>query len=102
MIKGPNEVYGESNRRSVLIAGAAFAATAAVAGLASAQAPTPPATAPAGLAAGAGSPKIFQVTDTATGKVQGIANGPVWEFKGIPYGAPTGGKNRWMPPQKAA
>ncbi|MGZ3377891.1 MAG: carboxylesterase/lipase family protein [Phenylobacterium sp.] len=103
MTKGPNEVYGESNRRSVLIAGAAFAATAAAAaGRASAQAPSPPAAAPAGLAAGAGSSKIFQVTDTATGKVQGIANGPVWEFKGIPYGAPTGGKNRWMPPQKAA
>ncbi|MBS0332688.1 MAG: carboxylesterase/lipase family protein [Proteobacteria bacterium] len=89
-----------SDRRGVLIAGAAFAA-ATVASRASAQAPKPPAAAPAGLAAG-GSPKIFQIADTATGKVQGIANGPVWEFKGIPYGAPTGGRNRWMPPQKAA
>ncbi|HZZ32751.1 MAG TPA: carboxylesterase family protein, partial [Phenylobacterium sp.] len=91
----------DSNRRRVLIAGAALA-TAAVAGKAAAQAPTPPAAAPAGLAAGGGSSKIFQVTDTATGKVQGIANGPVWEFRGIPYGAPTGGKNRFMPPQKPA
>jgi para-nitrobenzyl esterase len=91
----------ESNRRHVLIAGAALA-TATVAGRAAAQAPTPPAAAPAGLAAGGGSSKIFQITDTATGKVQGIANGPIWEFKGIPYGAPTGGKNRYMPPQKAA
>jgi para-nitrobenzyl esterase len=92
----------DSNRRSVLIAGAALAATAAVAGRAAAQSPTPPAAAPSGLAAGGGSSKIFQVTNTATGKVQGIANGPVWEFRGIPYGAPTGGKNRFMPPQKAA
>jgi len=91
----------ESDRRSVLIAGAALAAAAA-APKAFAQAPTPPAAAPAGLAAGGGSSKIFQTTNTAAGKVQGIANGPVWEFKGVPYGAPTGGKNRYMPPQKPA
>lgn len=91
----------ESNRRTVLIAGAALAATAA-AGRVSAQTPTPPAKAPAGLAAGGGSSKIFQVTETVTGKVQGIANGPTWEFRGIPYGAPTGGKNRFMPPRKPA
>ncbi|THD66202.1 MAG: carboxylesterase/lipase family protein [Phenylobacterium sp.] len=91
----------ESSRRHLLITGAALA-TAAVAGKAAAQAPSPPAAAPSGLAAGGGSSKIFQVTDTATGKVQGIANGPVWEFRGIPYGAPTGGKNRFMPPQKPA
>jgi para-nitrobenzyl esterase len=100
MTEAPKEPLRDSNRRTVLIAGAALAATAAVAGQASAQAPTPPAAAPAGLAAGGGSSKIFQVTDTATGKVQGIANGPVWEFRGIPYGAPTGGKNRFMPPRK--
>ena len=92
----------QSNRRSVLIAGAALAATAASAGRASAQAPSPPAKPPAGLAAGGGSSKIFQVTETATGKVQGIANGPTWEFKGIPFGAPTGGRNRFMPPKKPA
>ncbi|HEY0436071.1 MAG TPA: carboxylesterase family protein, partial [Phenylobacterium sp.] len=91
----------DSDRRTVLIAGAAMAAAAA-APRALAQAPTPPAAAPAGLAAGGGSSKIFQVTEIATGKVQGIANGPVWEFRGIPYGAPTGGKNRFMPPQKPA
>ncbi len=91
----------DTGRRAVLIAGAAMA-VAGAAGKAMAQAPTPPAAAPAGLAAGGGSSKIFQVTDTATGKVQGIANGPVWEFRGIPYGAPTGGRNRYMPPQKPA
>jgi len=92
----------DSGRRTVLIAGAALAATAAAAGRAAAQAPSPPARPPAGLAAGGGSSKIFQVTETATGKVQGIANGPTWEFRGIPYGAPTGGRNRFMPPKKPA
>jgi len=91
----------QSDRRTVLIAGAALAASA-VAGKAAAQAPRPPATPPAGLGVGGGSSKLFQVTETATGKVQGIANGPVWEFRGIPYGAPTGGKNRFMPPKKPA
>ena len=94
--------HPDSGRRAVLIAGAAFAATAAAASRASAQAPAPPARPPAGLAAGGGSSKIFQVTSTASGKVQGIANGPTWEFRGIPYGAPTGGKNRFMPPKKPA
>jgi len=92
----------DTDRRRVLTAGAALAATAAVAPKALAQAPTPPARPPAGLAAGGGSSKIFQTTEIATGKVTGIANGPVWEFRGIPYGAPTGGKNRFMPPKPAA
>jgi para-nitrobenzyl esterase len=91
----------DSDRRSLLITGAALAAAAA-APKALAQAPTPPAAPPSGLAAGGGSSKIFQTTEIASGKVQGIANGPVWEFKGIPYGAPTGGKNRFMSPKPPA
>ena len=43
---------------------------------------------------------IFWTVETAAGKVQGIANGRVKEFKGIPYGASTGGKNRYMAPKK--
>jgi len=45
---------------------------------------------------------LFFTTDTAYGKVQGIVNTGIKEFKGIPYGAPTGGKNRYMPPRKPA
>src|SRR5580698_6353440 len=46
--------------------------------------------------------QLFWTTETTSGKVQGIANTGIKEFKGIPYGAPTGGKNRYMPPQKPA
>ena len=40
------------------------------------------------------------VADTDCGKVKGFCMGGVYTFLGIPYGADTSGKNRFMPPVK--
>ncbi|MEO6340825.1 MAG: carboxylesterase family protein, partial [Caulobacteraceae bacterium] len=65
------------HRRSVIAAGAAGAAAmSGVANAASAAAP---------------------VADTTAGKIRGYANGRIKVFKGVPYGQPTGGANRWLP-----
>jgi len=40
------------------------------------------------------------VANTASGKIRGTLENKVNAFRGIPYGAPTGGANRFMPPQK--
>ena len=39
------------------------------------------------------------VVNTKYGKIRGIADGSVKIFKGVPYGAPTSGANRFMPPK---
>src|SRR5271163_3190021 len=46
--------------------------------------------------------KMFAVAETTSGKVQGFDINGIKTFYGIPYGASTSGKNRYMPPQKPA
>lgn len=79
-----------TNRRSFL---AALAAGYAFARNARAQSRS---------AAAPRSSDLFVTADTQYGKIQGITNSGIREFKGVPYGASTGGKNRYMPPQKPA
>jgi len=105
------------NRRAVIGAGTALIAAGAAASAARAADAVPPAMqvaqasppppqaaasasrVPVGLG-GSATGDIFAIVETTSGKVQGITNAGIKMFKGIPYGAATSGKNRWMPPQK--
>lgn len=49
------------------------------------------------LAAAAEAPVIVE---TSAGKIRGFVNRDINTFKGVPYGASTAGKNRFMPPVK--
>ena len=43
-----------------------------------------------------------EVVETKHGRIRGVTIDSIKWFRGIPYGADTGGKNRFMPPQEPA
>jgi para-nitrobenzyl esterase len=45
---------------------------------------------------------VEAVVETEAGRIRGFVSGPVRIFRGVPYGAPTGGANRFQPPRKPA
>jgi para-nitrobenzyl esterase len=99
-----DQVDPTTNRRDFLKSSALTLAAAGVTSLASqVQAQAPPAQPAArGGLGGGGTGNVFVETDTVYGKVQGVQTAGVKEFKGVPYGASTAGRNRFMPPKKPA
>lgn len=95
------------SRRTIL--GATVFAAAAGGGLSAAAqqrgsapaepAPRPPTPATISPLSGSAARSPFVLTETASGRVRGLDVGGIKQFKGIPYGAPTSGRNRFMPPQ---
>jgi para-nitrobenzyl esterase len=94
------------SRRSVIKAGLASLVAAGARGVPLAEAQSSTAQGPRGAAAVMSSARLtgplFFDVETTHGVVRGMANTGIKTFRGIPYGADTSGKNRFMPPRKPA
>lgn len=96
----------DRSRRRILKAGLA-SVVAVGAGALSAEAAQTPAVQPEGRApsvrpGGRMNGPLFFDVETTNGIVRGLANTGIKSFRGVPYGADTGGRNRFMPPRTPA
>ncbi|MEH6810015.1 MAG: carboxylesterase/lipase family protein [Hyphomonas oceanitis] len=82
---------------SALLAGGLATACATRSGTTADVAQGPPPKEDEGPAVRAG--KDTAIVNTQSGKVAGFARDGIFGFKGMPYGAPTGGENRFLPPK---
>jgi para-nitrobenzyl esterase len=89
----------ELHRRQVLLLSAAAGMGAALRGTAHAS-DSPEAE--ADRATGTCSTPRSAIASTQYGKVRGYVEDGVLTFKGVPYGADTGGENRWLPAKPPA
>ncbi len=91
----------KTNRRNFIqTLGAGTAGVASGLSLASCQPAAPAAAAPAEDGQILFIGDDIAVAQTAHGKVRGLLLRDIYQFRGIPYGADTGGQNRFMPPRK--
>ena len=95
MSDSPNGNRSNLNRREMLRLSTVLGAGAAMPRAASAF--EGPVADPPKATAGSCSTPRTTVATTQYGKVRGYVDDGVMTFKGVPYGAPTGGENRWLP-----
>ncbi len=86
------------NRRQALL----LSATAGAAALAGTACGSGGSNTAAPKAAASCSTPRAAVANTQYGKVRGYVEDGVFSFKGVPYGADTGGENRWLPAKPPA
>jgi para-nitrobenzyl esterase len=86
----------DSGARALVTRAATAMRRAAMTGAMALMSVAPTGVAPV-MAADAAGAQAAPVAQTSSGKIRGYNDGPVKVFKGVPYGAPTGGANRWLP-----
>ena len=93
MLNTNSEKHLRINRRRAILSATATASMAAITGAAAA----PAAKAPSATVAASCTTPRSAIANTQYGKVRGYLDDGVLTFKGVPYGASTGGENRWLP-----
>lgn len=100
-----NDGVGSVSRRRVLASSIALAGIASVDETSAQQraaSDQPSSDRSTGTADRSVAPRLTPVVDTSNGKVRGYVADGIHTFRGLRYGAPTGGANRFLPPATPA